>query len=145
MRATDATTSESRFRGLTFLLTHGVRRRGRLRIHAAALAGVAVLLTVIWAATTRGSFWPIQALLPLALTLMIHGWVVRLAERPRIGERFLDSKALASHVGFSAALWIYLGALWAVGSRGYFWPAWVLLGLAALAGVHALGTAGRRA
>jgi hypothetical protein len=116
---------------------------GRLTIHAAAIAGVVVLLTAVWAATSRGFFWPIQALLPLAVTLAIHGWIVLLGERPRIRERLLGSEALAIHVGVAASLWLYLFGLWAVGDSGYFWPVWALLGLAALVGVHALQIARR--
>jgi hypothetical protein len=120
------------------------RRLGRLTIHAAAAAGLALLLAVVWATTTRAYFWPIQALLPVALTLTIHAWIVLLADRPGIRGRFLGSESLAVHVGVSGALWVYLVSLWLVGDRGYFWPGWALLGLAVLAGGHAVEVVGRR-
>jgi uncharacterized membrane protein (GlpM family) len=116
----------------------------RLTVHAAAVVGLGVVLAVVWATTSRGVFWPIQAMLPLAVTVAIHGWIVVLAERPHIRERFLDSEALAIHFVVAASLWLYLVALWAERNRGYVWPAWALLGLAALVGVHAMRIAGRR-
>jgi hypothetical protein len=113
------------------------RRRARVAVHAAAVVAVGVLLTIVWATTSRGYFWPIQALLPLALSVGIHAWVVRVVERSGREARFPDPW-LAAHVGVSAMMWLYLVGLWAVGNRGYFWPAWALLGLAALAGLHVL-------
>jgi hypothetical protein len=121
-----------------------VMRRDRLNAHAAAVAGIGLLLTLVWATTSRGFFWPSQALLPLALTVAIHGWFVVLAERPQSSERFLGSNALAVHAGVAAAMWLYLFSLWAVGGGGYFWPAWALLGLVAMVGVHALRAGGRQ-
>jgi hypothetical protein len=118
--------------------------RLRLRIHALAVTGVGALLTVVWATTSRGFFWPIQALLPLALTVAIHGWLVLLEERTLTHERFLGDKFFAAHIGLAAAMWLYLFALWLVGDRGYFWPAWALLGIATLVGVHFVRVAARR-
>jgi hypothetical protein len=152
--ARDASTSGSASRGLTFQVAQATgddppqpprtRERRRLMLHGAAVAGIGLLLTFVWATTTGGFFWPIQALLPLALTVAIHAWFVLLDERPQTKERFLGSKPLAAHLGIAAAMWLYLVALWAVGGRGYFWPAWALLGLAAYVGLHALETRHRR-
>jgi hypothetical protein len=86
-----------------------------LRMDAAAAAVIFVLLTIVWAITSRGFFWPLHALLPLAVGLAIHAWIVAMAERPRIRERFLGSEALALHVGVAASLWLYLFALWRLG------------------------------
>jgi signal transduction histidine kinase len=117
--------------------TRAIRRRA-LAVYAATVAGISLLLIVIWALTTRGSFWPIHAILPLALTLAIAAWVVRVLERPEMVQRAGGSRALAIHVGLSTAVWAYLVLVWAVTDRGYFWPIWVLLGLAAAVGVHAV-------
>jgi hypothetical protein len=119
-------------------------QRDRLRAHCAAVAGIGLLLILVWATTSRGFFWPVQALLPLALTVALHAWLVLMSERPLGRERFLGSNALAAHAGLAAAMWLYLVSLWAVGGRGYFWPAWALLGLVALVGLHALRVAARQ-
>jgi hypothetical protein len=37
-----------------------------LKLDAAVVACVTVLLVVVWAATTQGHFWPVHAALPLA-------------------------------------------------------------------------------
>src|SRR5262249_47632185 len=118
--------------------------RVRLRLHTLAVAGVSALLTLVWTTTSRGVFWPIEALLPLALTVAVHAWVVLLREPPLHRKRFLGDKVLAAHFGLAAAMWLYLFALWLVGDRGYFWPAWALLGLATLVGVHFVRVAERR-
>jgi|Tabmets5t2r1_1033131.scaffolds.fasta_scaffold15761_2 hypothetical protein len=122
--------------------TPEARRRARVAIHAGTVVVVGVVLTIVWATTSRGFYWPIQALLPLALSVGVHAWIVRVAERPEPRSRFADPW-LAGHLGVSALMWLYLVGLWAVGNRGYFWPAWALLGLAALAGLHAVAV-GRR-
>ena len=43
---------------------------------------------------------------------------------------------MAIHGGVVAAIFLFLTAIWAVTTRGNFWPAWVLLGLAIPLGVH---------
>jgi hypothetical protein len=116
-------------------------RRDPLRIHALAVAGIGLLLTLVWATTADGFFWPIQAILPLALTVAVHAWLRLLAGSRRSRERFLGSGALAAHAGVAAAMWLYLVSLWAIGGLGYFWPAWALLGLMASVGIHALRVA----
>jgi len=118
--------------------------RVRLRLHTLAAAGVGALLTLVWTMTSRGFFWPIEALFPLALTVAIHAWFVLLGERSLTRKRFLGDNVLAAHFGLAAAMWLYLFALWLVGDRGYFWPAWALLGLATLVGVHFVRVAERR-
>ena len=114
-----------------------------LAVHAAAVVVMSLLLTIVWASTTRAFFWPAEAIAPLAATVAVHGWVVMVAERPDLRGRFLDSRALALHTGIAGSLWLYLFALWAIGG-GYFWPAWPLLGLAALVGAHAIRVTGRK-
>ncbi|HEY3727130.1 MAG TPA: histidine kinase [Solirubrobacteraceae bacterium] len=105
------------------------RRRG-LAAHAAVDGVVVSVLVLIWALTSLGYFWPIWAVLPLATALGIHGWMVSLGERPEIVRRFAGSRALAGTAGVAAAIELFCIAVWAVTSRGYFWPVWPLLGLA---------------
>jgi signal transduction histidine kinase len=115
---------------------NAVRRRA-LEIYAVVVAGISVLLIAIWALTTRDYFWPIHAILPLALPLAIVAWIFRVLADPDIERRTLGSRALAIQVGVSGAIWGYFVIQWLVTERGYFWPAWILLALAAAAAVHA--------
>lgn len=110
--------------------------RRSLRLHAALDAGISALLVLVWALTQHTNFWPQYAIVPLGLALAVHGWFLLLEARPGIRRRLGGSQPLAAQVGVSAALWLYLVALWAT-APGYFWPAWPLLGLGLAAGAHA--------
>ena len=116
------------------------RRRG-LGTHAAADSALLAALLVIWAATSRGYFWPVWVCLPLAMALAIHAWFVLLAERPPFVERVFGSRTLAGYVGVCVAAELYLIGVWAVSGAGYFWPVWPLLGMAAVAGVQVAAAA----
>lgn len=106
--------------------------------HAAFSTALGVLLVVVWTLTTRAYFWPVHALLPLAAILALHAWLVLLRKRHALRSRFGGSYGLAVHAGASGAQWLYLVALWIEGGGGYFWPAWALLGLGVLLGLHTL-------
>ena len=108
-----------------------------LRTHALLSAGISALLLVVWALTPDSVFWPQYAIVPLGLVLAVHAWFVLLDTRPGILRRLGGSRLLAAQLGVSAALWLYLVALWAT-APGYFWPAWALLALGLAAGVHAV-------
>ncbi|HEX2304442.1 MAG TPA: sensor domain-containing protein [Gaiella sp.] len=124
--------------------THALRKRA-LVILAVVVGGLGLLLSVVWALTTpNGYFWPAQAILPLALVLGITAWVMLVLERPEIERKTGGSRALAIELGVFAAIWLYLVAQWLLTERGYFWPAWVLLGLGVAAGIHAAVVFGRR-
>src|SRR5262249_39403999 len=114
------------------------QRRHALAVHAAVFAGLNGLLVVIWALTSRGYFWPVWALIVLAVPLAVHAWGELLAERPRIVRAQRITYALAVHEGVSATLFLFLVAVWALTSRGYFWPIWVLVGLAIPLAIHAI-------
>ena len=75
--------------------------------------------------------------------LGITAWVMLVLERPEI-EQEDGWSALAIELGVFAAIWLYLVAQWLLTERGYFWPAWVLLGLGVAAGIHAAVVFGRR-
>jgi signal transduction histidine kinase len=117
--------------GIRVLLIRG------LGIHAGVSAGIGLLLTLIWALTTHGYFWPIWVLLPLGLALGIHAWTVLVLTRPRIPHLTGGSQALAAHIGISALLFLFFVGIWAASTRGYFWPVWPLIGLAIMVLVHA--------
>jgi signal transduction histidine kinase len=110
--------------------------RRALAIHGAAVVVVGAIQIVIWAATTGGYFWPQWVLMPLGLVLAIHAWI-ELVAQPELLRTSPITRPLAIQVGVSAALVAFLTGVWAVTTRGYFWPEWVLLPLGILAGLHA--------
>jgi signal transduction histidine kinase len=101
-----------------------------LRIHAAIDGVLVFVLVLIWALTSRGYFWPVWVALPLAAALSIHGWFVLVRERPALVRRFGGSATLARSAGVGVAVALYLVAVWAITSRGYFWPVWPMLAIA---------------
>jgi signal transduction histidine kinase len=105
-----------------------------LRIETATAAGLVLLMTIIWAATGQGYFWPEWILLPLALLVGIHA-LVELVDRKLPPGRGL-TQGIAIHGGVVLALFLFLTAVWAVTSRTSFWPGWVLVGLAIPLGIH---------
>jgi signal transduction histidine kinase len=117
-------------------------RRTALMIHGAVAAGLVVLLTIIWAVTGQGYFWPEWALLPFTLLFGVHA-LVEVVDRKLAGTPL--TRGLAIHGGVVLTLFGFLSAVWGVTSRGYFWPGWVLVGLAIPVGVHYLvGRSARR-
>jgi signal transduction histidine kinase len=110
-----------------------VPARRALAAHAALFALVNAVLIVIWAVTTRAYFWPEWTLMPLGTVLAVHGWVVwTISGR---GRRIAGAAALTIYAGLAAALFLFFVGIWAVTTRGYFWPMWPLIGLALVAGV----------
>jgi signal transduction histidine kinase len=103
--------------------------RPALRAHAAVDAIVLLGLTVVWAITSRGYFWPVWVALPLFVALGIHGWYTLLAERPALVGYFRGSRALAGTAGIFAVFELFFIAIWAITGGGYFWPVWPLLGM----------------
>ena len=114
-------------------------RRQALWIDGCTAAGLVVLTTIVWAATGAGYYWPQWVLLPLALLFAIHALVELVVSKVRPRDR-----AVAIHGGVVAAIFVFLVAVWALTSRGYFWPAWTLLGLASALVVHYLITRSQR-
>jgi len=116
--------------------TARARRRRALEVHAAAFAALAIVSVVIWAGTTAGRyFWPEWVLVPLAASLAIHAWIVFVDRRAL---RLRVSRSFAFHAGISLVVFLELVGIWALSGAGYFWPAWVLLGLLIVLGVHAV-------
>jgi signal transduction histidine kinase len=103
--------------------------RRAFEVHAAVDGIVVFVLVLIWALTSLGYFWPIWAVLPLALALGIHGWFVLIAERPSLVGHFRNSRALTGTAGVGVALSLYFIAIWAITAHGYFWPVWPMLGI----------------
>jgi signal transduction histidine kinase len=117
-------------------------RRRALWIHLGVGVSLVLLTTIIWASTGHGYFWPEWVLLPLALLFAIHALVeLVLAKVPRTDPL---GRGLAIHGGVVVALFLFLTAIWAVTTRGSFWPSWVLLSLASAFAVHWLIVRTRR-
>lgn len=116
--------------------------RRTLPAHAAFYAGLNTVLVVVWAATTRGYFWPEWTLLSLALPLAVHAWVVFVDSGDF--HRVARTRPLAIELGAVFALFLFLVGIWGVTTRAYFWPMWPAIGLAIVAGLHALSTMTRR-
>ena len=117
--------------------TPSVPQRRDFLGHAAVAGTIVFALILIWAVTSRGYFWPIWVALPLLLTVAIHGWLVLLAERESLVRRFRGSSTLAGAAGAGTAVELFLIAVWAITSRGYFWPIWPLLAIAVVLAAQA--------
>src|SRR5205807_2509737 len=83
-----------------------------LRAHALAYGMLNVLLVVVWAATSRGYFWPEWTMIGLGLPLAVHASLV------------FGRRALTRHALIAASAAVVFTLVWAVTSRGYFWPLW---------------------
>jgi signal transduction histidine kinase len=105
------------------------RSRYALEVHAAVDGVLVFALILIWLVVSRGYFWPIWAWLPLATVLGVHGWLVLVDEHQRIVDRFVGSRALAATAGIGALLAGFCTAVWAITTRGYFWPVWPIIGI----------------
>jgi signal transduction histidine kinase len=111
-------------------------RRRALWIHLGVVGGLFLLTVVIWASTGHGYFWPMWVALPLALLFAIHAVVVLVVEK--IPREDPLARGLGIHGGVVVALFLFLTAIWAVTTRGSFWPAWTLVGIGSALIVHAL-------
>jgi signal transduction histidine kinase len=114
-------------------------QRRALVQHAAAYATVNVVLTIVWALTSRGYFWPQWTLIALGLPLAIEGWAVLAPHRTR-----RIPHDIVRRLGTLVALAIFFTLIWAVTSRGYFWPVWPILGLAVALGIRAVSEFAQR-
>jgi signal transduction histidine kinase len=114
-----------------------VVRRRAVRIHALVYAGVNLVPIIVWALTSRGYFWPIWPMLGLGLPLGIHAWVTWVLERPDIWVKRRLNAAFGIHAGVWLALSLFQTIVWAITSRGYFWPVWQMLAAAIALGAHA--------
>jgi hypothetical protein len=116
------------------------RRRQRmlaLAMHTRAYALVNAAMIAVWGLTGRGYFWPEWTLIALGLPLAVHAWVVLVDDRPEVARALRMPRELAAHAGLSVAFAIFFVLVWAVTGRGYFWPAWTMLGLGIVFLVHA--------
>jgi signal transduction histidine kinase len=106
--------------------------RPALKVHALAYGVLIVFLTVVWAVTSRGYFWPEWPMIALGLPLAIHAWMA------------VPARSLAKNAGIAASIAVFFTFVWAVTSRGYFWPRWPIIVLALTFGVRAIVELTRR-
>jgi signal transduction histidine kinase len=96
-----------------------------------ALWALAVAMTVIWAVTGRGYFWPMWVYLAIAIVLSVHLGVVWAWSQPA-GRR----RQLAMHGVLTAILVGIQVAVWAMTGAGLFWPVFSLVALGGLFAIH---------
>jgi hypothetical protein len=121
------------------------RRRSRRRVltfHAGAVLALVLSQVVVWHSAGGGYFWPEWLMLPLGLVLALHAWVELVDEA--FANASAAARALALHAGTAVALGGFLTLVWAVTSTGYYWPGWVLFGLALPLGIHGIVVLARR-
>jgi hypothetical protein len=102
----------------------GLRSSLRRNVAVALAAGSG--LTLIWALTGGGTFWPVWAWIGLGGALAADAGL-RLALRTPPGRTrwiAIGTVACAVLAGVEIAVWAFAGG-------GYFWPMWALLMLAA--------------
>jgi len=119
-------------------------RRRALATHAAVVAAVSGILIAIWATTPHSSFWPVWAILPLALALAVHAWAEWLGGHTDTVRHRGVAPSIALTGGVAVGLSLFVTAIWALAGGGYFWPIWVVSGLAALLVTQLVVAAGLR-
>jgi len=121
------------------------RSAGVLRAHTLAFAAGTTLLVSIWLLTTAGYFWPAWPLAVWLAALSLHAWVAlaRLeitqnaiaevaAPGPLATQLLARRRGVATRRAVAAVIFGFQVVVWALAGGGYFWPAWVLLGLGAI-------------
>jgi signal transduction histidine kinase len=116
----------------------GRRRRLALETHALFYALLNLVLIAVWALSGGGYFWPEWTLITLGLPLAVHAWVVLVETRWETWSRLGVTMGLAIHAGVTVAFSIFFVLVWAVTTRGYFWPFWPILALVAVLAAHAI-------
>jgi signal transduction histidine kinase len=116
---------------------NAANRRRALQIHAAVVAAISGGMVLVWALTGGGSFWPYWIAIPLAAPLGVHAVVEQLEVKPELWRRKGMTRGLATQVGITGVVELFLIATW-LGSTpgGYFWPAWPFLAFLVAAAAH---------
>jgi len=108
------------------------RAHQRLAVQATVSGILATAVTLLWAATGGGSFWPKWVWLALAIPMGLHAAL--------FGARQVKSRrarAIATHGAISGVISGTLILIWAFAGFGFFWPLIPITVLAALLGLHA--------
>jgi signal transduction histidine kinase len=104
-----------------------------LPLHVSVSLLIGLVVTLIWAATGFGYFWPIWVWLGLAVSVGLDVIVLR-AQAGTPGSK----RRLSVHADLSALLATYLVVLWPLTGASVFWPFWPLLGLGVALALHAM-------
>jgi signal transduction histidine kinase len=108
------------------------RAHQALAVQATVSGIIAMAVTLLWAATGGGSFWPKWVWLGLAIPMGLHAALfgARQVKARRV-------RAIATHGAISGVVSITLILIWAFAGFGFFWPLIPITVLAALLGLHA--------
>ena len=98
--------------------------RRTVRASAWALLLIDLFVVVIWAASGRGSFWPIWVLLPTGLAIASSWWTSQAKSR------------YAREVGEATLVSLFLIGIWAAAGGGSFWPVWPIAAIALALGLQ---------
>ena len=106
----------------------GVFLQGQLELAAA----LGVLMTIIWAFSGHGYYWPRWVWLAFAIPIGLQAGIRRAIQISTGGRRgFLVHAAVFAVVApLEVVIWLFAG-------RGVFWPIWPILGLSVGLGAHA--------
>src|ERR687893_583307 len=95
-----------------------------LSLHAALTVMLDVLVTIVWAATGGGEFWPVWVWFGTGIPLALHALLFDAIRRPRE-----PLKAITVHAQVTGLVAAILIVIWALAGFGAFWPAWPIFGL----------------
>ncbi len=103
---------------------------GWLSLQSSIFGVVTFVCILIWA-LTGGYFWPIWVATGLALPIALQLSVREAVKAPRRWRALAIQGAISGViVGLNVFIWALTG--------GYFWPAWLMLGLGLLLALHAI-------
>jgi len=108
------------------------RAHHALAVHAVVAGILAATMTLLWAATGAGSFWPRWVWLALAIPFGMHAALYGASEVPRGRER-----GIAVQGALTGVISLTLILIWAFAGGGTFWPLIPISVLAGLLGLHA--------
>ena len=91
-------------------------------LHAAVSAVLGLVVTIVWATTGAGTFWPGWVLAALAAALAVHAALRWALDKEDTGER-----AVAIVGSLAAILFGFHVVAWALSGGGLFWPLYPVL------------------
>ncbi|ADB52180.1 integral membrane sensor signal transduction histidine kinase [Conexibacter woesei DSM 14684] len=104
-----------------------------LALHGTIVALIGGVVTIVWALTGAGQFWPMWVWLGLLITLAVHA----------LGRQLVDTlegrtRPIVFHTAVTIFFCVLEVVIWLMAGGGYFWPIWPIVGLGSILGVHAL-------
>jgi signal transduction histidine kinase len=98
-----------------------------------ATSVLALSVTVIWAATGQGYFWPMWLYLAIAIGLSVHLGVVWAWSQPEGRQRQLAMQGVLTAILVGIQV-----AVWAMAGMGFFWPMFALFALGGIFAIRAV-------